>query len=686
MKRLLIILALSGLTGLAFAQKIDLPTQTKGILPPTAVVTGTLNGSRCLHTNGAGTQITEAAQDCPLPNGVLTVSTTSGIDLGTQANALWATCGNSCTVFVPTGIWSYSQTIQMTAPGQSLVCEGSGQTFLNYTGSGDAIYWQMNPFSIKKAGTLKGCSIVGTSAAQNCVHSGSLEGSTWEDLTISGCTGASANGILLENALLGGIQGYTERTYMKNVHVGYSAQPSVIPGNATGMAFKVNGGTNSFGYGEYEVWLNVESGQTGILIDTSALVYHNVWNIQGNIDQVPSSALTVKGFSDQSVGAILMESVNGDHTNTIHVTSVGVFNNPGIHVMIGSGDVAGTGGNIPVTKDAGGYYDVNTVGAYPGITDIQGEPQLPKIETGYQAISGDGAIVVAETQGTAARAGDMSGILVLTWPNNTNRSHTMVLQVGCSQFETLSCSMNILTNNAYNGQAVFTNPVMKLTGLAPSNAQIQVTIGNRNGISQNVVAAWYGAPFSVTNNAAPKLFPGTSLGVGALATTGIVSDISGNYATPGLFSSGNKKFVTTDFTDANSAALQAITGLSFALPASTQFSFHCSLMYSQATNVAGDQFGVGVITTAPANANIFGQAYTNTGAAAPESVGVLNALTTTTPTAVVTFQPAVTGVLGASLDGTIETGAGASTFNLYVLNGTAADVIVVKRGSYCALY
>jgi hypothetical protein len=157
---------------------------------------------------------------------------------------------------------------------------------------------------------------------------------------------------------------------------------------------------------------------------------------------------------------------------------------------------------------------------------------------------------------------------------------------------------------------------------------------------------------------------------------------------PIIHSTNNSKAVgTSDFTSANSAALQAITGLSFPLGSTAQvFTFHCVLMYSQATNVAGDQFGVGVITTAPTNVNASGAVYTNTGAASPVSTGVLNGLTTTTPTAVVTFQPAVTSVLRAELDGTIETaGGGAATFNPYVLNGTAADVIVVKRGSQCTI-
>ena len=43
--------------------------------------------------------------------------------------------------------------------------------------------------------------------------------------------------------------------------------------------------------------------------------------------------------------------------------------------------------------------------------------------------------------------------------------------------------------------------------------------------------------------------------------------------------------LTTDFTDANAAGLQIITGLSFTLPASVALNapFECNLMYSQAT-------------------------------------------------------------------------------------------------------
>lgn len=171
----------------------------------------------------------------------------------------------------------------------------------------------------------------------------------------------------------------------------------------------------------------------------------------------------------------------------------------------------------------------------------------------------------------------------------------------------------------------------------------------------------------------------------AAGSTYDLSDDSGHSIIGTLRTPGNVARVTTDFTDANSAALQAITGLSFSLPAvAVNYSFHCSLMYSQATNVAGDQFGIGVITTAPTSASAFSTVNTN---ATAVQYGVLTSLASTTPTAVVTFTPAVATVLGANLDGTVEiSGSGASTFNIYVLNGTAANVIVVKKDSYCTLY
>jgi hypothetical protein len=148
----------------------------------------------------------------------------------------------------------------------------------------------------------------------------------------------------------------------------------------------------------------------------------------------------------------------------------------------------------------------------------------------------------------------------------------------------------------------------------------------------------------------------------------------------------NKAMITTAFTDANSAALQAITGLSIPIPSTFvgNLNFHCALGYSQATPIAGDQFGIALLTTAPTRIDGVALVATNV---TTTQYGLITNLTTTTPTAMVTFTPVPTTVLTAYLDGTVQVaGGGASTLQFYVLNGTAADVIVVAAGSYCTAF
>jgi len=456
----------------------------------------------------------------------------AGSDIGAQINAAFAACRYNCVVAVPPGNYSYSTTIQMTKPSQSLIGAGSLLTILNYTGSGDGIKWQMNPFTVDKVGTLQGLSVVGTSSAANCIHSGSVIGSTWEDVTVSGCTGTSANGILLENALIERTRAWTERTSMHNVHVGYTNQAG-IPGNTNGLVFSVNGGTHSFGYNDLEVWFNVESNQIGVLVGASAQLYHSTINFKGNMDAAPASFLTVNGDLLQSTLSLFAEVNSGAYPDAIHVTSTGLVNAQGTaQIWYGSGP----GGIAAPRVDAGGFYVVEPWVSldYPGTSSILKPIQRPMIETGYQSISTDGTIVVAQAAGSSSlnAAGDLQGRLVLSWPNNANRMATMIIDVACAQYESVvGCSFNVPVNYAYAGQAVFTNPTIKLTGGRPSVPQIQVTIGNRNGVSQNVIATWYGSAGAATNAGGPVLFPRTALGRTAVPLVGLTSDGAGNLTT-----------------------------------------------------------------------------------------------------------------------------------------------------------
>lgn len=143
--------------------------------------------------------------------------------------------------------------------------------------------------------------------------------------------------------------------------------------------------------------------------------------------------------------------------------------------------------------------------------------------------------------------------------------------------------------------------------------------------------------------------------------------------------------VTTDFTDSTSTTLQLITGLSTTMPVSKAvvISFHCSLIYDQATAAVSDSFGIGITGTAPTQANASGTAYTSTSAL---TTGTLTALASTTPTVVVTFSPsAITTIWKAELDGTVEQPSNATpgVFGVYAATTTGTDNFIVKRGSYC---
>lgn len=142
-------------------------------------------------------------------------------------------------------------------------------------------------------------------------------------------------------------------------------------------------------------------------------------------------------------------------------------------------------------------------------------------------------------------------------------------------------------------------------------------------------------------------------------------------------------YVRADFTDANAAGAQNITGLLFYLPANQAgvYRIDCDLNYSQATVVAdnfGIQFGV-----APTNAIFTGWMFTNATALA---AGTPVTVTNNSNNNILTGTPAVTTVLGAHIGGYAEipSGAADTSVQITVTQSTGANVIVVKRDSGCS--
>lgn len=153
----------------------------------------------------------------------------------------------------------------------------------------------------------------------------------------------------------------------------------------------------------------------------------------------------------------------------------------------------------------------------------------------------------------------------------------------------------------------------------------------------------------------------------------------------GLIQSAMSTFVTTNFTTSGvGTALEAITGLSITVPATTaNWTFHAHLAYSQAVGAAAVAFGIQAVTNAPTNIFATGEQQVTAGPPATIVTGTLATLATTTATNIVTGTPgAAATTYTCDLYGTCELGASANTIRLLVSTAVALDLVTVLRGSY----
>lgn len=264
---------------------------------------------------------------------------------------------------------------------------------------------------------------------------------------------------------------------------------------------------------------------------------------------------------------------------------------------------------------------------------------------------------------------------------------------GCTSCQSIAVQGHGIGNNIISGGSdVFLN------GDSTGDVSFSEAIGTGASVSGNDAIALGRSSSAIANsigigsgvaNAAGAVVIDPTFGAATNAKANTMQYQGANFVdAAGYLYGTNKQYVTTDFTDSTSTTLTAITGLSWTLPTSRAavFSFHCGLLFDQATAAVSDSFGVGVTGTAPTNLSASGTVFT---AAGVETTGTLVGLASTTPTAVVTFTPsAITTVWKAELDGTIEQPSNATpgVFNIYVSTTTGGDNIIVKRGSYCSLF
>ena len=246
-------------------------------------------------------------------NGVVNPLFYPGSDLGEKINNVFA-AGNGCAeVHIPPGVYAYSTTIRMSKPCQSLYGAGSALSTLEFKGSGDAIVWQMRPYTIQKAGILKGFTLKGPgTVVGNGIRSGTIIAATFEDLVINNFRGPNSVAILLENTMQQ-LATWTERTIVRDVHIGI---PHI--GNTVAMAFMINGGGSSFGYADIsDVWLNVEKGQVGVKWGKGTYTYNSKLNFHANISALGTDSFVIDGTIRNSL--LFLTGEAGCAKDLVHV-------------------------------------------------------------------------------------------------------------------------------------------------------------------------------------------------------------------------------------------------------------------------------------------------------------------------------------------------------------------------------
>ena len=319
-------------------------------------------------------------------------------------------------------------------------------------------------------------------------------------------------------------------------------------------------------------------------------------------------------------------------------------------------DAAGTA-NIWLTPGQTYRFDLYT----PALVLIRSVDNIPGGSLLGQSAVTANYVLAGPTTGAAATptfralvAADFAGVFTATTCTNQFISALNTSGVG-------TCTTNTLAGAQHANQGTTTT-------LLHGNAAGNPSWGNVVGGDFGSVAA----RSVITNATAASAAPTQSTTLDVLAVQ--IAEIP-NYSA-----------VATDFTTSGvGTALEPITGLSMTVPASTALvvPFSCKIIYSQAVGNAAVAIGVQSVTVSPNNITAEGILYTD---ATASTEGSLATLASTTATAVVSASPAATATnYIALLSGLLDapSNASSSVFRILVSTATAADLVTIRKGSYC---
>ena len=211
-----------------------------------------------------------------------------GADIGAKINAAIASLGKSGgTVVIPAGTYNeVKTTVKVNSPNISITGAGSAAVQINYTGSGDFVLVEMEPFVLTQAGKIAGFTVNGTRSGKSGIHIADTIGAQLDDIVVNGFNGPSGVGIWLDNIIK-----FTERIQVTRVQAGYNTK-GVRFTNSNGNSYNL-----SFGYERIlDLRVNVGANQIGLAVD-GGNIFHSVINATINVDDTTGIAVAIWGLT-----------------------------------------------------------------------------------------------------------------------------------------------------------------------------------------------------------------------------------------------------------------------------------------------------------------------------------------------------------------------------------------------------
>lgn len=312
------------LAGCAFAQtQVDYQTQVKRkpitsgtVLPTSCTIASNLfflTTTKALYVCD-GTKYGAASVTLNVQGFGATGNGTTDDTAAFQAAYATAVSLGGGNIFMPCTAASYhvAGTVTVAVPTVSVTGENITCTKVSHPEAGRPFIWQMNPFTIKPAGTFSNFTIIGSSAASEGILGGQSVGATYENINTSGFTGSGAAGIHWHNA--GSLSTWTEQNSLINVGLGGAGDGLY---NTNGLLMDSDDPQDSFGHNHFiNVHLNVSTGQVGLNLQSGFFNLSDV-NLDCNVDNA---------LVGSTAGLCFRSNGNWDK-NTTHIS--GEFQTPG---------------------------------------------------------------------------------------------------------------------------------------------------------------------------------------------------------------------------------------------------------------------------------------------------------------------------------------------------------------------